>query len=144
MEDQIISLETAKLAKEKGFNLKQPKAYYILEDKREMTLWVDPTVEEELKKIGWAPTQNLLQRWLREVHNIKVLADYFCISSDDYEWGYVVKYEEGNDKRECQRLKSIESVEFYPGGYQNPVAFVKNTYEEAIEQGLREALKLIK
>jgi Mg2+/Co2+ transporter CorB len=49
MTDQLISFETAKLAKEKGFNIK----HYWYNDIR--------------------PTQSLLQKWLREKHGIHIV-----------------------------------------------------------------------
>lgn len=48
MEEEIVSLKTAKLLKEKGF-------------------------DESLSK--GCPTQNIVQRWFREVHNIIILVD---------------------------------------------------------------------
>ena len=84
-----------------------------------------------------------LQKWLRETHFILVSSEYECISSDDYEWGYRIIYEEGNAKRESERLKRIESVQLYSGGYLNK-AYPATTYEGVLEMGLLEALKLIK
>ena len=56
MEEQLISFETAKLAKEKGFNWKNIE---ILEVKSK-SAFLDST------------TQSLLQKWLREVHKINI------------------------------------------------------------------------
>lgn len=142
MTEQLISLETAKLAYEKGFiEYQGKKGYYRLTDGREILLWIIGKMDDEF--LGYAPTQALLQKWLRDEHGIKVLIDYYCIGSDDYEWGYMIKYEEGTAKRQCERLKTIESVQFYPGGYSNEV-WPENNYETALEAGLKKALTLLK
>ena len=101
MKDEIITLETAKLAKKKGFNI--PVSDYINPD----------SIEENYS----APTQSLLQRWLRETHNthITIRCKRTDLSLDGF-W-YVIN--------------SLESKMF-------------NTYEQALEEGLYEALKLIK
>jgi len=66
MEESTVSFETAKLDKEKGFN--QGRFNY-------------PKYDEEgnVHFIGFnkgysAPTQSLLQKWLREKHNIECYA----------------------------------------------------------------------
>lgn len=65
-----------------------------------------------------APTQSLLQKWLRDVHNIYVRVDSVSINSH-YFW-----------------------IRIFP----HYISFGKNvkTYEDALEVGLFEALKLIK
>lgn len=90
MEDQLITYETAKLAKEKGFNWKVSK--YIYDEFTKQTILKDmPTDYSQHKKgtkyecIG-LPTQSLLQRWLREVHNKNI---YIHPASYDNEKGYV-------------------------------------------------------
>lgn len=120
MTEELIKEATAKLALEKGF--------------------IDSSNSNTFPHFS---TQTLLQKWLRETHFILVSAEYECISSDDYEWGYRIIYEEGNAKRESERLKRIESVQMYSGGYLNK-AYPATTYEGVLEMGLLEALKLIK
>ena len=56
MNDKLISVETANLAKQKGFDV--------------MRIF-DPNYE------FLYPTQSLFQKWLREEHNIIVLVDLF-------------------------------------------------------------------
>ena len=68
-----------------------------------------------------APTQSLLAKWLREEHNIIVLVDYEGIDGYYYKF---YSYKEGNKN--------------YDASDKN-----YNTYEEAYEIGLQEALKLI-
>ena len=135
MEETIVSFQVAKLAKEKGFNIPTiqyytPKGYctesadYMTERYAESN-WNNgqgsyPTKAEDVSCS--APTQSLLQKWLREVHEIS-------IKIDDYYTNSRVRF----DYNVCE-LGSQED---------NPVGIFEN-YEEALEIGLQEALKLIK
>jgi hypothetical protein len=127
MKEEIITFKTAKLAKEKGFNLRIQK-FYLHKGVKDVDLKKHPvpklnSADNELRYSNWnnrasrtsAPTQSLLQRWLREVHNINV----YCTPTihDDKFW-----------------INNIAS--------HNPV-FIGN-YEEALEKGLIEALKILK
>lgn len=125
MEDCLINFETAKLAKEKGFSLTTKYFTYVY-DNQDKSLCNIKTIDyyTELKEFSTiAPTQSLLQRWLREVHNIDVFND--CIASRKY---YAVIYDNnitiGDDK-----VFELESP---------------TSYEESLEIGLEEGLKLIK
>ena len=122
MQEQLISFETAKLAKEKGFDFKvyrEEKIYdklgYLLKPEDE----VFPNVE-----YFPAPTQSLLQKWLREVHKISVESTSCWWDDGKKEFEYnVYKKDLGGD---------------------SPCSLsVFKTYEEALEVGLQEALKLI-
>lgn len=114
MKDQLISFETAKLAKEKGFN--EPVIYIYdqhanLFDHR-MSL-NDLSMNSDEEFIYAAPTQSLLQKWLRDVHNIIVAPD-----KDDEE-----KY-----------FLHVTGLGMW-GNYK--------TWEETLEIGLENALKLV-
>lgn len=128
LEEKLISFETAKLAKEKGFELNSI-CYYQLYSEGQLRYklfteddenggYVD---EDSLNRIA-VVTQTLLQKWLREVHEIS-------IKIDDYYTNSGVRF----DYNVCE-LGSQED---------NPVGIFE-TYEEALEIGLQEALKLIK
>lgn len=121
MTEEIVKYETAKLAKEKGFKILVDDAYFMANDNGEITLgWsnYDEPIYGEIK----APTQSLLQRWLREVHNIEV---------------------------EVNRIRYSNSREYVFDIRNNNVQLkssLKNTYgsyEESLEYGLFEALKLM-
>ena len=67
--EEICTYEVAKLAKEKGFNCKVEWYYY------RGTLLTDDEWDRYNKGIDYicsAPTQSLLQRWLREEKNIDI------------------------------------------------------------------------
>ena len=100
MKEELITFETAKLAKEKGF-----KFQYA---------WI-PEIDN-------LPTQSLLQKWLREQHNLEVIS----MHADDFVWWKV----------KVRRLSKV-------GAEIIKTEMEFNTYEEALEKGLQEALKLI-
>lgn len=134
MKEQLITFETAKLAKEKRFNLEC--LHYYDKNGYKPDRWessgssTDTDVPIYLEEFyhnynskGWAnvecsaPTQSLLQKWLRNVHNILIYVDprshhifqYHIITSD-------------NEIIGSNRL---------------------NSWEETLEEGLKAALKLI-
>ena len=138
MQEKLISFETAKLAKEKGFNWKTIYRYTtddaILDEGELMSYpecccYPEDSVckcefTNELlywNKYIWAPTQSLLQKWLREGHKIHITIYHYksnkfsCCITD-----------------ECDNNKGIELFGEY-----------FNTYEEALEAGLLHALSLI-
>ncbi len=78
--------------------------------------------ESELSDDYSAPTQSLLQKWLREVHLISIKVDDFTYNSK-------IRYD----------------VNVVPlGSQEDTPSEVLKSYEEALEKGLQEALKLIK
>jgi hypothetical protein len=122
MKEDLTKLETAKLAKEKGFDLIVRYFYsdysenkYIIEERKDKNYNIQ-------KRMTSAPTQSLLQKWLREEHKIE-------IKTAEEGRGYRSWYKKKDGKRWVHAL----------GGYTH-----KPTYEEALEKGLQEALKLIK
>ena len=138
LREKLISFETAILAKEKGFKnacdgfvnkdneyIFMPDLLYPNNSEFSHNSEEDPEVvewKELMKTLVLAPTQSLLQKWLREVHEIS-------IKIDDYYTNSRVRF----DYNVCE-LGSQED---------NPVGIFE-TYEEALETGLYQALKLIK
>src|SRR5690242_4927335 len=109
MKDQIISFETAKLAKEKGFRI--PTLYHFEQNHNAGIPFIEVIDEVFPNQIGesqlgyilqpiewngggWvldkisAPTQSLLQRWLREIHYIDVESRTIRYAGDDKSSGY--------------------------------------------------------
>lgn len=126
MEDKLVSYKTAKLAKEKGFNWKV-FSYY----KSEMSLFnIFPDYEQDID--NWnnitfyincysAPTQSLLQKWLREKHSIHINIGTIAFNRGINKmpnYGYCISSTKNHNKK------------------------ITN-YEEALEEGLYEALKFI-
>ena len=125
MEEQLISFETAKLAKEKGFyqepnRRKVPYYNYKGEFNGDVTDWLRKYLREEdtsdVESVS-APTQSLLAKWLREEHNIHLIA-YKNINIDGYDWCFIT-------------TDGITNINSY------------KTYEEAYEIGLYQALLLL-
>jgi hypothetical protein len=115
MKDELVTKETALLAKEKGFDCRNEDSYwsYLNENSTAMCYHEKTCVLH--------PTQSLLQRWLREVHNIIVFVapfkDHAADVNDPLEWNYAI--------------------------YGKSIGRDLKSYEEALEKGLQEALKLI-
>ena len=129
MQEQLISFETAKLAKEKGFDIPQNKMYSfgckMFSNIPEITFHDGNKYECFYEPYNWndgigfgstkyysAPTQSLLQKWLRDVHK----KDVYC-------WPCESQIDDSNTT-----WTSGKSV---------------GTYEEALEVGLINALKSI-
>ena len=79
----------------------------------------------KFKEIISAPTQSLLQRWLREVHNT-IVEITWQMCSTGYEYAVIDMNNPPEYNDDIERITSFK------------------TYEEALEEGLLEALKLIK
>ena len=142
MKDEIVSFETAMLLKEKGFN--EPCSYYY--------------ENNELYKLGYyhgegtgfvrnnspidgrflcekmqctAPTQSLAQKWLRETRNITFNANPH---SNDGKIIYVVT---------IKVISSNKYIDFNVMMDTSNKATMFDTYEDAIEAGLKYCLKSI-
>ena len=145
MNEQLVSFETAKLAKEKGFNI-EVKCYYDLKkfgerpleffgklNANDLTKWNEELRENVHAEYVSAPTQSLLQKWLREKHNIH-------ISIFRYENNAYTLYLYKND---CKRAFPFNLIESSVKSNNINQVIKYNSYEEALEEGLLEALKLI-
>lgn len=131
MKEQLISFETAKLAKEKGFDFDCTNAYW--DDSTHELMGEDTPEHSGISKYCFsAPTQSLLQKWLREKHFIFIeISLNFCPDSEK-DFGYGVSL--------------MDNIEVFDGvnwiGLDITGKWFK-TYEQALEIGLQEALKLI-
>jgi hypothetical protein len=129
MKEELITLETAKLAKEKGFDWNTCNRLYNVWDygklKEIRNLNVNVSHSDYSKRYYPAPTQSLLQGWLREKYNIIVLLEpVLGFSHIEFSMSIYTK-------------KNIFSLtKFHVSS--------NKTYEEALEAGLIEGLKLIK
>ena len=128
MEDTLITFETAKLAKEKGFNIftdvcfantpnSDDKQYKKIKLHHSHSVGSVDSFGNILTLVAYAPTQSLLAKWLREEHNIHLIA-YKNINIDGYDWCFIT-------------TDGITNINSY------------KTYEDAYEIGLQEALKYI-
>ena len=127
--EELISFEVAKLAKEKGFSW---NVNYCFTEEGElagvkMGMGGNPNFFGSIS----APTQAFLQKWLREEHKIFANADISPMSGN-YEW-FIHNILDHNIVTEnyAPLMKESDGHDYV-------------TYEDAFEQGLLEALNLIK
>ena len=134
MKEELANYETAKLAKEKGFD--GPAYIYFYTDEYFEKLGYRKYDGETLGPIRnrninktmiqcVCPTQSILQRWLREKHNIHIRLEIY----DDDTWSAQSVYNESEYEWDD------ENAPYEAEGCKS--------YEEALEVGLQEALKLI-
>jgi len=138
MKEKLITLETAKLAKEGGFNEKCDKAFinYYCEHykggrKYQIQLF-HQNIYNGPNPIYQAPTQSLLQKWIREVHNYHISITYKEVKGSKIEGINSVYFD-------------IEIYYLSDGGAYKKikVSQYSDNYEKALEKGLKETLKLI-
>lgn len=104
--EELVKISTAKLAREKGFDIHICRCGGF----------PDCICDNEL------PTQSLIQKWLRDVHNIQV----YCYSSTKDGNG---KYRDYVVYINGQAINDARDQEF-------------QTYEDALEFGITQSLKL--
>ena len=161
MEETLVGLEVAKLLKENGFHISSiVKAVYTSENEElpyinNVSLhyddegWDFPDKEtylNHIEVIHWknavnfdryshpywlAPTQSLAQKWLREVHNIHIIIDPFFQDGDLFGYNIFIFSNE------------IEKIELELKELSEPTHCDFKTYEEALEEGIKQALLLI-
>lgn len=120
MTEELVTLETAKLLKEKGFN---EYCRDVINDKGLMMETVFRTGNDLPKSFYSRPTQSFARKWLRETKKLHVEVSYM---HGDY-WIYDILTIPNHD---------------LVGLSDRPLVHYKS-YEEALEAGMQEALKLI-
>ena len=151
MEETLISFETAVLAKEKGLDLitiffyTKPNSKMFGIDEKGRAHHIKNTAKKiyrcgeevtlNIENVYRAPTQSLLQKWLRETYKINV-------EVTDYSGAGFFKFEIFN-------LRDWNKVNLLPIDWLENDEYHKNhntssifTYEEALEEGLYQALLL--
>jgi hypothetical protein len=135
MQDELVTFDTAVLAKEAGFDI-LTYHYYQEEDSFYKEDLITPKetllVNDDWPYNVWsaqlnAPTQSLLQRWLREIHKIVIEISY------EHELYYCYL-----EYKPCDTRPDLLS-----GWVDNFLKNPKDTYEECLEMGLQEALKIV-
>lgn len=134
MKDELVGIEVAKLAKEKGFNEKCKFRFFegkgeleeqVTSDRKSFRVMEVSLTHFREMEIHYTlrPTQSLLSRWLREVHGIIVCVENGFDLMLGYNRGFNLTV---NGKNHWKSMDVFEN------------------YEEALEVGLFEGLKLIK
>jgi len=136
IEEKIINFETAKLAKNFGFDL---ECYYAYNNEKNLELALDfigeykftindiDNANNNYYKSLLAPSQFLLQTWLREKYKfhvcIETLFDHEIYGQKD-KWKFTITH--------------LNSAAYYDNLNEY------DSYEECLEAGLQKALTLIK
>ena len=120
--EEIVTYEVAKLAKEKGFN-EYEACNHIYEDDEQ---WHTLTTYTNAKGIDWskdkftvAPTQSLLQRWLREE---KGYYTWPFFNNDELKWTYVVEERRGD--KWFSLIINTPNYDSYEEAMENALKFV--------------------
>ena len=141
MFNQLITLETAKLAKEKGFDILQEEVIFdngnscgnIVNSVRSTgtVRWIHSNgmnIDEWMKKdfvnakeIYERPSQHFLQKWLREMYNLHITI-YPVLDK----WCGDVRILDGKTNSSIVKFESSDS------------------YEDVLEVGLKKALSLVR
>lgn len=133
MEEQLISFETAKLAKERGFNIESNHQYFSKDGKK----YQNQNGTKATLDCLYCPTKSFLQKWLRTEHKINIeITDWSGSGFFKFEiydlknWNRInlipIKWSENNDYHKENKTSSIFD------------------YEEALEIGLQQTLSLIR
>jgi hypothetical protein len=132
--DVLIGLETAKLAKEKGFDTVSPH-YYFKDGSEGNNIQQLLYKSSEFDDIYVVSTQSVLQKWLREKHGVQIYVE--GVVADEVKKGYdyfVYRTFEEHCEQMLEKLsKSDEELE----------AERSETYEDALEIALVKGLKMI-
>jgi hypothetical protein len=123
MTEELVTLETAKLLKEKGLNEYCENVIDINNVPRK-TLY---RINNDLPKQCFSrPTQSIAQKWIRETKNIHI-----CVYNCACGYGYEISKANNGTHIASSAYKGTNDGEKW------------DTYEETLEAGLQEALKLI-
>lgn len=128
MNEQIITLKTAKLLKLKGFDF---ECVHFYNKGSNFKLQNDVMVRTGDNDIYEAPTQALVQKWLRDVHNININISF---KPNIKKWDFF-PYKMSLNGREY-----LKAINYYTTVH---VSRRYDTYEDALENGIIEALDMI-
>lgn len=120
IKEQYVSLDTAKMLKEAGFD----EICHSFYEDNNLTVWTMTEQPSKMKRWLPRPTQSLAARWLRETHGIHVFPVYQYLPE---KWSYVIQ--------DMTYVNSEKGMKLHTD--------VFYSCEESLEAGLQEALKLI-
>lgn len=125
IQEQYVTLETARLLREKGFD--EPCfAYYseYWDDWKTLRFWRKDRRNVQNKGYLNTPTQSLVMKWLMEVHNL-----HCDIGYDDLDWFWnIISINKSVPVEDRPKL-----IKNGPAGYK--------TYEEACETAIKYCLE---
>lgn len=132
MEEIVISIEVARLAKAKGFPQvpleNGHSSYYVWDGLRRVHSWCKFEVfyseEFRFEDLFAAPTQSLLLRWLREEKNVYIFVEYEWLEETNAWLYYAYTKKVCNGRVVCDAIGKP-----------------KMSYEDALEDALKNALE---
>ena len=141
MKEELIKFETAKLATEVGFDIEtlhfytKPNSkmfgidehgmYYPIKNWPKKLYKSGEEAVLNIKNIYFAPTQSLIQKWLREIHGIQIVVWWRDKEDKFY---YEIGYSKGNVRQVQTGNRDL----------------LFNSYEEALEEAIVYSLNFIK
>jgi len=123
--EEICTYEVAKLAKEKGFNV---PTHYAYNDNCRKAMYMELCLNRNTKdsRSISAPTQSLLQRWLREEKGVCISVEAYptYATKNNILYSWAIKYRSSGHSMEHEQSFNTFS-----------------TYEKALEDALKYALE---
>ena len=142
MKEQLVSLKTAKLAKKKGFDVVCDYVYDI-SDKKDPIITRNQVGLGNLSYFGdrfiEGPSQSFLQKWLREEKNVVVEVTF---NSSLFRRLYEAAHKKTSLNYHWIIFTNTSDPEFVYSNFYSDDTF--ETYEEALEEGLQRALKMVR
>lgn len=130
--EDYVSLEVAKLLKEKGYHEPCKSAY-----DRDGNIGEYTSVKDWNAEYDWTfsrPTLYEAQKWIREEHKLHIEVGMYGDYSTDADGNKVDEYF-------CWGFDVYNKTRMYKSLYDDDGGY--NSYEEALNEGILEALKLI-
>ena len=150
MKNTLITFKTAELAKEKGFHWKV-FGYYSSTSEHSPELEknvfsVNHNIQDDFPYAYYsAPSQSLLQRWLREEYDV-IISIFPSVVSQHSHWGQehskVTTYI--NAPLDFKPKGRLYEYCIWDNGESSWSGSGNSNYEDALEEALIQALKLIK
>lgn len=134
MKEQLVSLKTARSAKKQGF---KERCHYFFNEGSGWKIQEDYMLRQD--KTIEAPSQSLLQKWLREEKDILVEVTFSSRLSRKL---YEAAHEKPSLNFSWKIYTSIKDPSHFFPEFWTDDTF--ETYEEALEKGLQEALKMVR
>ena len=134
MKEQLVSLKTARSAKKQGF---KERCHYFFNEGSGWKIQEDYMLRQD--KTIEAPSQSLLQKWLREEKDILVEVTFSNRLSRKL---YEAAHEKPSLNFSWKIYTSIKDPSHFFPEFWTDDTF--ETYEEALEKGLQEALKMVR
>ena len=138
MREPVVSYKVAKLAKEKGFDEKCINWFDNNGNNQNLYAWTWNTNNGNRSDFACVrPTQSLLQKWIRERYSIHIEIKPIPLGENGFKWIYELGLMEISSLDNVSRRNTYSILTGKEGVY-------FDDYEEALDDGLFEALKLIK